>query len=340
METSLTKSLHISFPLIMAPMFLVSNQKMMEEAILNGIAGVFPTLNYRDPEQLRSTILALNQFKLKLSGSGNFGVNLIVQKSNPTYLKHLTICVETKVPFYITSLGNPAQVIVEAKSYGAKVFCDVTNLVHAQKAASMGCDGFVAVGMGAGGHAGNFPLSLLVPALKKAFPHLPVMAAGGLADGAGIVSVLALGADAAYMGTRFIASKEAPASDAYKQAIVSAKMGDIVLSDRLSGTPSNIINTPYAQKIGYHQNWFEHLLNTNAKTKKYFKMLTQLRGMKKLEASVKPGNYNNLWSAGQSVELINEILSINEIIAQLKQETYLAFKDLKTKFEADLPRGH
>ncbi|MBC7383966.1 MAG: nitronate monooxygenase [Bacteroidia bacterium] len=333
MNTLLTQQLHISFPLVMAPMFLVSNQRMMEEALLGGIAGVFPTLNYRDDKTLLQTIVALHKFKKDTNATGNFGVNLIVQKSNPLYLQHLKICINAKVPFYITSLGNPFFVIEEAKKYGAKVYCDVTNLAHAQKAASVGCDGFVAVGMGAGGHAGNFPLSLLVPALKKAFPHLPVMGAGGIADGAGITAVLAMGADAAYSGTRFIASHEAGVSEAYKQAIVKAGMEDIVLSDRLSGTPSNIINTAYAQKIGLHQNWIESILNNNQRTKKYFKMFTQIKGMKKLEASVRPGNYNNLWSAGQSVELINDISSCAEIIATLKEETSAAFSLLHSKFE-------
>ena len=333
MKTSLTQKLSISFPLVMAPMFLVSNQKMVETAMDSGIAGTFPTLNYREPEKLRELILGLHQYKSDRQARGNFGVNLIVQKTNPLFETQLKICVETKVPFYITSLGNPTRVIEEAHKYGGLVFCDVTNLEHAKKAATCGCDGFVAVGQGAGGHAGNFPLSLLIPALKSTFPDLPVMAAGGLADGKGIVSALALGADAAYMGTRFIASHEAEVSEEYKQAILQAKMKDIVLSDRLSGTPSNIINTPYAQKIGYHQNWLERFLNNNKNTKKYFKMLTQLRGMKKMEASVKPGNYNNLWSAGQSVELINEVKSIREIVEQLEQETDVAFKALSLKFE-------
>ncbi len=332
MKTAITQKLSLSFPLIMAPMFLVSDQKMVEAAMENGIAGTFPSLNFRDPEELRGIIDALHQFKRDKQATGNFGVNLIVQKTNPLFESQLNICVEAKVPFYITSLGNPSVVIEKAHQYGAPVFCDVTNLEHAKKAASCGCDGFVAVGQGAGGHAGNFPLSLLVPTLKTAFPKLPVMAAGGLSDGAGIVSVLALGADAAYMGTRFIASKEAPVSEDYKQAIVQAKMKDIVLSDRISGTPSNIINTPYAQKIGYNQNWLERALNKNQYSKKYFKMLTQLRGMKKMELSVKPGNYNNLWSAGQSVELIHDIRSIHEIVDLLKRETSEAYERLKNRF--------
>ena len=216
--------------------------------------------------------------------------------------------------------------IEQAHSYGAKVFCDVTNLEHAQKCADLGCDGFIAVGQGAGGHAGPNPLQIIVPALQRKFPNVPVIAAGGIADGAGVVSMLAIGAAGVSVGTRFIASTEAGVSQDYKNAVVSSKMTDIVLTEKISGTPCTIINTPFAKKIGYKQNWFEKLLSNNSRTKKYFKMWVQISGMKKLEQSVKPGNYQTLWCAGQSVELINDILPCGEIIKRMKQEAMEAFR--------------
>jgi nitronate monooxygenase len=302
-------------------MFLVSNEAMMNAAIENGVLGVFPTLNYRKTTELEELLIRLNAHKTKHENAqGDYGINLIVQKTNMFYEAHLDVAVRNKVPFYITSLGNPKKVIDAAHSYGAKVFCDVTNLEHAKKCVSVKCDGFIAVGQGAGGHAGAFPLSLLIPSLKKNFPDVPVIAAGGVATGAGIISMLALGAAGVSVGTRFIASHEAGVPAAYKDAVVSSEMGDIVLTERLSGTPCNIINTPFAKKIGYKQNWFEKLLSNNARTKKYFKMLVQFRGMKQLEAAVKPGNYNNLWCAGQTVELIEDIKSCKEIIMQLAKE--------------------
>lgn len=206
---------------------------------------------------------------------------MIVQKTNPLYAEHLKICVEHKVPFYITSLGNPKEVIDAAHSYGGKVFCDVTNLEHAAKCASLHCDGFIAVTQGAGGHAGPYPASVLIPTLHKAFPNIPVVAAGGIANGAGILSCLSLGAAGASIGTRFIASTEAAVSDAYKNAIVDSGMEDIMMSDRLSGTPCAIISTPYAKKIGPKQNLFERWMSKNPRTKKYFKMLIQYKGMNK-----------------------------------------------------------
>ena len=330
-NTPLNNLLNIRLPVIMAPMFLVSNEKMIKSAIQNGVMGVFPTLNYREKGELDLIIDVLHAFKKDNQHQGDFGVNLIVQKSNPLYEKHLDICVAHKVPFYITSLGSPAEVIRKAHSYGAKVFSDVTNLVHAEKCAGLGCDGFIAVGQGAGGHAGPNPLTVLVPALHAKFPGVPVVAAGGIANGAGIVAMLAMGAAGVSIGTRFIASIEAGVSDEYKQEVVNSGMEDIVMTERLSGTPCTIINTPYAKKVGYSQNWFEKLLSKNTSTKKYFKMLVQIRGMKKLEDAVKPGNYNNLWCAGKSAELIHDIQSCDHIISTLETEMEAAVSDLNNQ---------
>ncbi|MCO4293658.1 nitronate monooxygenase family protein [Solitalea sp. MAHUQ-68] len=332
-SNKMTKELEIEYPIIMAPMFLVSNEAMMRAAISSGIMGVFPSLNYRNEGELAKVLSDLQSYKeLNPEFTGNYGVNLIVQRSNPLFEKHLRICGDHKVPFYITSLGNPKPVIELAHSYGGKVYCDVTNIEHAAKCASLGCDGFIAVGQGAGGHAGPSPLHLLVPSLKHHFPAIPVIAAGGIANGEGILSALSLGAQGVSIGTRFINSTESTVSNAYKQSIIDAKMEDIVLTEKLSGTPCNIINTPYAQKMGYKQNWFEKLLSSNKTTKKYFKMLVQVKGMKKLEAAIHPNNYKTLWCAGQSVELINDILPTSEITKRLVNEVEEALINLQHEF--------
>ena len=311
---------------MLAPMFLVTNELMLQNAMKSGVMGVFPSLNYRDEGQLGQVLDGLNAFKKDTPG--NYGVNLIVQKANPFYEKHLAICIEKEVPFFITSLGNPKEVIEKAHAYGGKVFCDVVNLEHAKKCASYNCDGFIAVGQGAGGHAGNNSLQVLIPALVKEFPNIPVVGAGGISSGAGLLSIQALGAIGASIGTRFIASEEASVSKDYKNAIVKSGMKDIVLTERLSGTPCTIIETPYSKKIGYKQNWFERLMNKNKKVRKYYKMLVQSKGMKKLEKSVKPGNYNNLWCAGQSVELISDVKSIDNIVQTIMKEHSEARKNL------------
>ena len=324
-----TQDFGIRFPIIMAPMFLVSNEAMLKAAMDEEIGATFPSLNYRKEGELAALLDRLNAYKAQLGGKkGNYGINLIVQKSNPLYEQHLKVCVAAKVPFYITSLGNPRQVIDAAHSYGGKVLCDVTNLQHAAKAAKEGCDGFIAVCAGAGGHAGPYPMQVLVPALRAEFPHLPVIAAGGIANGRQIASALVLDAAGVSIGTRFIASNEASVSNEYKQGIVDYGMDDIVLTERLSGTPCNIINTPTAKKIGYHQNWIEKMLSNNARTKKYFKMLVQIRGMKKLEKAVHPGSYDQLWTAGQSVEMVHEIESIAHIVQHLVSELEASKKEL------------
>ncbi|HEY0273566.1 MAG TPA: nitronate monooxygenase family protein [Chitinophaga sp.] len=321
MRYTFTTDFGIRYPVIMAPMFLVSNEAMVRAAMDQAIAGTFPSLNYRKEGELAALLERLNAHKAALNcRPGNYGVNLIVQRSNPLYEQHLKICVAARVPFYITSLGNPRPVTEAAHSYGGKVLCDVTNLLHAEKAAKAGADGFIAVCAGAGGHAGPYPMQVLVPALRAAFPHLPVVAAGGIATGRQMASALVLDAAGVSIGTRFIASTEASVSNAYKQGIIDHGMEDIVLTERLSGTPCNIINTPAAKQMGYRQNWLEKLLSRNAKTKKYFKMLVQLKGMKKLEKAVLPGTYQQLWTAGQSVEMIHDIESVEHIVQQLIHE--------------------
>jgi nitronate monooxygenase len=328
-KNAITEMLQIEFPIVMAPMFLVSNLEMLKAGMRAGVMSVFPSLNYRDEASLSNLLVELNTYHHQ-SIKGNYGVNLIVQKTNPYYKKHLKICADKKVPFYITSLGNPKEVVEVAHSYGAKVFCDVTNITHAQKCVDANCDGFIAVGQGAGGHAGPNPLQVLIPALKNHFPNTPVIAAGGIVSGAGLLSIMVLGAEAASIGTRFIVSKECSVNDEYKQAIIKASMDDIVMTTKLSGTPCTIIDTPTAKKMGYTQNWFERFMSHNPQTKRWFKTLIQIRGMKKLEQSVLPNNYSRLWCAGKSSELIDREFSCEDIISQIKQEYYQKLDELKS----------
>lgn len=325
--------LGLRHPLVMAPMFLVTDKKMVIEAMSAGILGCFPSLNYRNTKELEAVLEDLNAYRAgRGSMPGSYGMNLIVQKSNPHFESHLKIAVKHKIPVIITSLGNPKSTIDAVHSYGGKVFCDVTNLAHAAKCAQSGCDGFIAVGQGAGGHAGPFPLAILIRTLKNHFPHIPVLAAGGIADGRSMYSALAAGADLAYCGTRFIASVEAPVSEEYKQAILRSHMEDIVMTERISGTPCTVINTEFAKKIGTRQNWFERWMSNNPRTKKYFKMLVQKRGFDWLEKAVKPGNYQSLWCAGQSVEMIDAIKPVGAIVDDYMSGFYKAHHEFSSNF--------
>lgn len=323
---SLKNYLKIEFPLIMAPMFLVSNVNMVVEAMKSGIAGTIPSLNYRTGRELEKALNELNAFKESDQNKGTYGVNLIVHKTNSHLSEHLDICIEKKVPFFITSLGTPKEVIEKAKNYGAKVFSDVTNLSHAGKVYDLGVDGFIAVGSGAGGHAGPYPNQLLVPALKKQFPDKLVIAAGGVASGSGILSMVLLGAAGVSVGTLFIASNEAEVSKEYKEAIINAGMKDIVITNRISGAPLSIINTPFARKIGAEKGWLEKYFYRYFTETIFGKSKAMEKGIKMLERSIKPGNYNNLWVTGHSVEMIDKVRPVSEIISKLKEEFNVALR--------------
>lgn len=326
-KNELTQLLEVEFPMIMAPMFLVSNTDMVIEGMRSGIMATFPAMNCRSREELADWLSKIIEAKPDTKGS--FGVNLIVQETNPYYRYQLETCIEHKVPFYITSLGKPAEVIQKAHSYGAKVFCDVTNIEHARKCYELGCDGFIAVGQGAGGHAGPFPLHVFVSSLKEHFPDKPVVAAGGIATGSAILSMLAIGAAGVSIGTRFIASKEAHVNEEYKNAVVKAGMNDIRMTTKISGTPCTIIRTPYSDKIGYKQNFIERWLSKNKKTRRLFLAFVQQRGFHKLKDALTPATYKTLWCAGQSVEMIHEIDSCRNIIERLKSEFFNALSELK-----------
>ena len=333
-----TRELQLRYPVVMAPMFLVSNEAMLSAGMECGILSAFPSLNYRSDGELKEVLERLNAQLARQRAAGlpgNYAVNLIVQKTNLHYRRHLDVCVAQRVPVYITSLGHPGETIEAAHGYGARVFCDVTNMEHARKCHTLGCDGFIAVGQGAGGHAGNNPLPLLVETLTRHFPDKPVLAAGGIATGRSLLAALSAGASAGYIGTRFIASTECAVPDAYKDAVIRSGMDDIIMTERLSGTPCAVINTPYARKIGTRQNRLEKWLSANPRTKRYFKTLVSIRGLKRLEEAVKPGNYQNLWCAGRSAELVERILPVRDIVEELAA----GFDAARTRLNAQCEGG-
>ncbi len=316
LNAKLCDLLGIEFPVIMAPMFLVSDENMVIEAIKSGITGAIPALNYRNTDDLRRAIR-----KIKTEAKGPFGINLIVNKSNFLYKEQLRVCCEEHVDFFITSLGSPEETIRKARKYKIKVFCDVTDLNYALKVEKLGADAVIAVCKEAGGHAGPISYKELLPQLKKAL-KIPVFSAGGIGTGKGIKEILELGSDGVSMGSIFIATKEAPVSEDYKQACVRYGEKDIVLTTKLSGTPCTVINTPYVQKVGISQNWLERILNKNRKLKKWFKALTFMRGMKSLRNAAFSSTYKTVWCAGPSIEHVHEIKPIKEVVEELKKDYF------------------
>lgn len=322
MKTRLTELLAIENPIIMAPMFLITNVDMMVAALESGITGCIPALNYRTIDELNR---ALREIREK--SKRPFGVNLIVNKSNVQYKKQLHACLDQGVDYFITSLGSPEETIRESKKKGIKVFCDVIDEKYAKKVEDMGADGVIAVNSGAGGHLGNIPATVLIPMLKKAC-SIPVISAGGVGSGAGILSMLTLGADGVSIGSPFIATHEAPVSEDYKRACVEYGAEDIVLTDKISGTRLTAINTPYLKKIGTDQNAVERFLNTNKQIKKYAKMLTYYRGMKMLENAAFGASYKSVWVAGTSIEFTEKIEPLKDIVARYIREMEEARKGL------------
>lgn len=326
-KTPFTELMKIDYPIIAAPMFLVSNAELVSQASEAGGLGTFPALNYRPLEKYAE---ALKEMKSKTSKP--IGVNIIVNKSNTRQNDDLKIALDHGVDLFITSLGSPKTVIEQAHKNGAKVFCDVTNLEHAQKVQDLGADGVIAVGVGAGGHAGPISPLVLVPWLKSEL-KIPVIAAGGIAHGSSIAACLALGAAGVSVGTRFIASKEAQVDATYKDAIVNSTPEDIVMTTRVSGTPAAVINTPYVQKLGTDLPWAMKVLKENKMTKKYMVPLIHLMGMKSLEEAAMKPTWKTVWTAGQSVGMIDDILSVHEIYQKLVNEFEASVKNLDSTLQ-------
>ena len=313
MKTKLTQLLSIKYPIIQAPMFLVSNTAMVIEAMKSGIAGCIPALNYRSLDDLRAAIIELKAAKVD---GGSFGFNLIVNKSNIKYKGQLEVICEEGCDFIITSLGSPEETINQCKKVGIKVFCDVVDLKFAKKVEELGADAIIAVNNEAGGHRGNMTPEALIKELVTNC-KIPVISAGGVGCKADIDEMLGYGAEGVSVGSPFIASTEANVTQEYKQACVDYGEDDIIMTERISGTPCTVINTPYVQKIGTKQTWIESVLNKNKKLKKWVKMIRFSIGMNATKNAATKVTYKTVWVAGTSIEHTKEILSTRDIVAKL-----------------------
>ena len=314
METALTKMLGIKYPIIMAPMFLVSNTKMIIAALESGITAAFPALNYRTDEEFRKSI-----DEIRSKTDKPFGVNLIVNKSNIKFETQLKTCLEKKVDFIITSLGSPEKTIAECKPLGIKVFCDVVDEKYAKKVEGLGADAIIAVNKEAGGHAGDISYKELIPKLKNAC-NIPIISAGGVATGKQLKEMLSLGAEGVSMGTVFIATHESDVTDDYKNALIEYGAKDIVRTSNLSGTPLTVINTPYLQKVGTEPSWLQKTLMKRKWLKKYVKMLIVFKGMKSIEKSAFGASYKTIFVAGPTIEHVHEVKSVKEIVEELVKD--------------------
>ncbi|MFK7049473.1 MULTISPECIES: nitronate monooxygenase family protein [Flavobacterium] len=312
-KTTLTELLDIKYPIIMAPMFLVSNTTMVIEGMKAGVAGCIPALNYRTLEELKKAIQELKAAKVK---GGSFGFNLIVNKSNIKYKEQLRVLCEEKVDFIITSLGSPEETIQEAHKAGVKVFCDVTDLKFAKKVESLKADAIIAVNNQAGGHRGDVDPEKLIKLLDEN-TSLPVISAGGVGCKENLDKMLGYGAIGVSIGSLFIPSIEAGVSQEYKQACVDYGAKDIVMTEKISGTPCTVINTPYVQKIGTKLNWLERFLNTNKRLKKWAKLIRFMIGNNAVTKAATQATYKTVWVAGPTIEYSKSIEPVQKIIESL-----------------------
>lgn len=293
LATPLSKKLGLRYPIVAAPMFLISNKEMIVACADAGILGCMPSLNARTPEQFKADLAWIRQRTDK-----PFGINLTLGLTPKERLEaDFAACVDAKVPVLLTSYGNPKDFVGRAHQHGMQVFHDVIGLAHGKKAVDAGVDGIIAVAAGAGGHAGRVSPFALIPYLKAEL-KVPILAAGCISTGQQVVAALALGAELCYLGTRFIASTECGAQDAYKAAVVAATPDDIVYTDQVSGIHANFLKATVPEG---------------------FTPDRSPEGAKR---------WKDIWSAGQGVAQIGQVQPIGAIVEALVREAHDTYASL------------
>ena len=292
----------LRLPVVAAPMFLISNPTLVLACCASGGVGSFPALNQRDSAGFKAWLEEIEAGLTQLQAPAPYAVNLIVHPTNPRLQADLALCVEHRVPIVITSLGAVKEVVDAVHGYGGLVFHDVTTRRHAEKAAEAGVDGLIAVAAGAGGHAGTWSPFALAAEIRQFFDKT-LLLAGCINHGHEILAAQLLGADLAYMGTRFIATAESHAQDAYKQMLLDAHAADIIHTPAVSGIPASFLRSSLEQ-AGYDMN----ALKSGHEQGK----------LKPIDDEAKA--WKTVWSAGQGVGEIHDLPSTTELIERLQKE--------------------
>ena len=297
---SLNKNL--TLPVLCAPMFIVSNPDLVITQCKSGVIGSFPALNARPKEALDEWLIRIKTELAADPKAAPFAVNQIIHPSNERLEHDMALCIQHEVPLIITSLSAPTAIVPPVHAYGGKVFHDVISVRHAEKALEAGVDGLILVCAGAGGHAGMLSPFALVGEIRK-FYDGPIILSGAITNGAAILSAQAMGADLAYIGTRFIATREANAGEAYKQAIVDSAAADVVYTPYFTGVHGN-----YLKKSILAAGLDPANLPEKDKTSMNFGGATAAKAWK------------DIWGAGQGVGMIDDVWPTAELVARLKQE--------------------
>ncbi|PVY75796.1 nitronate monooxygenase [Tamilnaduibacter salinus] len=301
----------LDIPVIAAPMFLISGPEMALACCRQGIVGSFPALNERTSDGFEQWLIRMNNGLDETKQAqpertvAPYAVNLIVHRTNPRWEADLELCVTHKVPIVITSLGAASRVVEAVHSYGGLVFHDVTNHKHARKAAEAGVDGIIAVTAGAGGHAGTTNPFVLVEEIRDVFDGTIILA-GCLSRGSDVLAAQAMGADLAYMGTRFINTEESQADAAYRNMILEAVSDDIIHTPAVSGVPANFMRQSL-EAAGYPMDRLNEAGNIDYGQK-----------LKPMDDEAKA--WKTVWSAGQGVSRIHDVLPVKTLVDQLKDE--------------------
>ena len=298
---------NLTLPVIAAPMFLVSGPDLVVEACNAGIIGTFPSLNQRTTEGYRDWLV---EIKERLTpDAAPFGVNHIVHPTNPRLMADMMVSVEHQVPLIITSLGAVRDVVDAVHGYGGVVFHDIANVRHAKKAAQAGVEGLILVAAGAGGHAGVVNPFALVNEVRQFYDGCIILS-GCLSTGRDVAAALMMGADFAYMGTRFISTTESQAQGEYKQMIVDAGASDITYTPAVSGIPANFL-TPSLIANGIDPKSLpEH----------------------KLDMGEEARAWKTVWSAGQGAGSVYDVIPTADLVARLSQEFHATVTDMSRRF--------
>lgn len=301
---------HLKLPLVAAPMFLISNPKLVIECCKAGVAGTFPALNQRTTEGFEAWVVEIKAGLEKFEKDTGitpapFGVNLIVHPTNERLMADMQVIMKHRVPLVITSLGAVSQVVEAVHSYGGIVYHDVIKKRHAEKAAEAGVDGLILVCAGAGGHAGLLNPMAFMGEIRTFFDKT-VLLSGCISRGADIAAALAMGADMAYAGTLFINTTEATAPANYQEMILESEAKDIVYTAAISGV---------------HANFMLKSLQKNGITEEQWSGAAKIDFGKELDAAMAEAKaWKTVWSAGQGVGTIKEVVPVNDLIRQLSSD--------------------
>jgi len=307
----------MTLPVIASPLFIISNPKTVIAQCIHGVVGSMPSLNARPNSQLDEWLaeiteaLAAHDKAHPEQPAAPFAINQIVHKSNERLEEDMALCVKYKVPLIITSLGAREEINQAAHSYGGLVMHDIINNKFAHKAIEKGADGLIAVATGAGGHAGVKNPFALIQEIRQWFDG-PLALSGSIANGGAILASLAMGADFAYIGSAFIATEEARASDEYKQCIVTSNSDDIVYSNLFTGVHGNYL-APSIRKAGMDP---DNLPESDPSKMNF--------------AGDKTKAWKDIWGCGQGIGVIDKVQSTAELIAQFKREFEAAKKRVLT----------